>query len=294
MLKFFLGLTVLAVTIVPGQAAVLDVNAAYSVLAGRTEASQRAFSVYVDGDSGFNHGFLSGFFADNSGTVQKIHLNSACLDDLSSPSGCSLDPNRLDRSRANVLRISFDPLITGQFAGVNVEEPEHWGVNLRGVGYDLRGSRRLVLDVRSPDRARVQFGVGGCVTPFATISATWRQMAISLASLRQPPGGGMPCPPDLRDVHLLLTVATNAINAPHGGTVLLDNVHFDPIAPAQGQRPSFPLSTETFGVQPLLEPVPGRVPFPEDQVLRNLTTSYETALTLQALLLRGNAQDLAD
>ena len=75
---------------------------------------------------------------------------------------------------------------------------------------------------------------------------------------------------------------------------MLDNVRFEPVATAQGKRPSFPLSTETFGVRPLQEPASGRVTIPPDQVLRNLTTTYETALEVQALLLRGTAKDLAD
>jgi hypothetical protein len=289
-----IGLTILATAAVPARGVVVDVNAAYSVLAGRAEASRQSFYVYLDGDAGFNHGFPSGFFADRPGTLQKIHLDSACLDDSSSPTGCSPDPNRLDRQRVNVLRVSFDALTSGQFAGVNVEEPEHWGADPRGVGYDLRGSSRLVFDVRSPDGASVQLGVGGCVTPFIALSSSWRSMTVRLASLQRPPDSAVSCPPDLSDVHLLLTVATNDSHAPHGGTVLLDNVRFEPVATAQGKRPSFPLSTETFGVQPLQKPAGGRVTIPPDQVLRNLTTIYETAVELQALLLRGTPKDLAD
>ena len=295
MRNLVIGLIIILVApAAPARGTVVDVNAAYSVLTGRTEASRQAFYVYLDGDSGFNHGFPSGLFADSPGTRNKIHLDSTCLDDSASPTGCSSDPNRLDRQRVNVLRIQFDALTSGQFAGVNVEEPEHWGADPRGVGYDLRGSSRLVFDVRSPDGARVQFGVGGCVTPFIAISSTWQTMAIRLASLQRPPNATVSCPPDLSNVHLLLTVATNNSNASHGGTVLLDNVRFEPIATAQGKRPSFPLSTETFGVQPLQEPAAGRVPIPPDQELRSLTTTYETVLALKALLLRGTPQDLAD
>src|SRR3954465_2801733 len=130
-----IGLTILATAAVPARGVVVDVNAAYSVLAGRAEASRQSFYVYLDGDAGFNHGFPSGFFADRPGTLQKIHLDSACLDDSASPTGSSPDPNRLDRQRVNVLRVSFDALTSGQFAGVNVEEPEHWGADPRGVGY---------------------------------------------------------------------------------------------------------------------------------------------------------------
>jgi hypothetical protein len=294
MRNLVIGIILLANAAVPSLGAVVDVNAAYSVLTGRTEASRQAFYVYQDGDSGFNHGFPSGLFADNPGTLGKIHLNSNCLDDSSSPTGCSADPKRLDRQRVNVLQVVFDALVPGQFAGVNIEEPERWGADPRGVGYDLRGSSRLVFDARSPDGARVQFGVGGCVTPFMAISSTWHPISIRLASLQRPPNAAVSCPPNLGNVHLLFTAATSDANAPHGGTVLLDNVRFDPIAAAQGKRPSFPLSTQTFGVLPLQEPAAGRVPIPPDQELRNLTTTYETVLVLQALLLRGAPQDLVD
>src|SRR5207249_3741314 len=57
---------------------------------------------------------------------------------------------------------------------------------------------------------------------------------------------------------------------------------------------SFPISTQTFGVVSLQDPAPSRVPFPADQVLRNLTTTYESSLALLALLDRGTPADLAD
>ena len=56
----------------------------------------------------------------------------------------------LDRLRGNVMRIVFDPLASGEYAGVNFEEPENWGSLRTGVGYDLTGVTQLVASVRSP------------------------------------------------------------------------------------------------------------------------------------------------
>lgn len=246
----------------------------------RTADNSEAFFVYQDADSGFNHGFPSGLF----GTVPKIHLDAACLDDPGAPGGCSSDASLLDQVRGNVLRITFDPLTIFEFAGVNFEEPEHWGVNQNGVGYDLTGSTEMVFAVRSPDGARVQFGVGGCVTSFMSLSQSWTVKRIALDSLS--------CTPDLSDVHLLFTVVTNDANAPGGATVLLDDVRFEPVPDAQGDALSFPLGSETFGVIPLQEESLGRVPLPPDQVLRNLTTIYESAIAGFALLKRRTPEDL--
>src|SRR6266478_342580 len=90
-------------------------SAAYSLLSERVGGNQTSFFVYQDGDSGFNHGFLSGFFGNALG---KIHLDAFCINDPSSATGCSTDTNRLDRTRGTVLRISIDPLGAGQYAGV--------------------------------------------------------------------------------------------------------------------------------------------------------------------------------
>lgn len=287
-------LIVLTAAAAPCYGSIIDTDAAYKVLADRVSANAEAFYVYQDADSGFNHGFPSGLFADIPGTLQKIHLNTACVDDASAPTGCMQDPNRVDRERVNVLRISFDPLTSGQFAGFNFEEPGHWGANPRGAGYDLRGSHRLVFEVRSPNLAHVQFGVGGCVTSFFAIPTAWRRMEIDLDSLQPPPGVPLVCPPDLSSVHILFTVVTNDSNAPAGGTVLLDNIHFEPVPTTQLRRPSFPLGSATFGINPLQAIAPGRVAIPPDQVLRNLTTIYESAVVLLALLDRGTTQDLKD
>jgi hypothetical protein len=255
-------------------------DGAYSLLSERVAANRRNFFVYQDMDSGFNHGFPSGFF----GTQEKINLNSGCVDDINAANGCSNDPDRLDHDHGTVLSVSFGSLSSGQFAGVNFEEPEGWGANPRGDGYDLRTATQVVFDVRSPTPGglQVQFGVGGSTTNFVTIpySSTYSKMSIDLNSLT-------PAPPNLADAHILFTIVTNGTHAPNGGTLLLNNIRFEPIPTPQQAALGFPLSTQTIGVTPHQSD-----PFPPDQVNRNITTIYESALTLWALLKRGSPEDL--
>ncbi len=259
---------------------------AYLLLNRRAEANRARFYVYQDAGSGLNRGFPSGFFGNRS-TVQ---LDTACIDDPSSPIGCSTNANRLDRGRGTVLRITFGSQPIGSFAGVNIEEPENWGVKQSGNGYDLRGVTKLMVDVRSPTPGgiRVQFGIAGSTSTFIHIpqSVTYTTLSFSIASALS-----------LANVHILFAVVTNDVNAPGGGTLLLDNIRFEPLplSHRKAQRTlSFPLSTETFGIKPRADIAPGRVPFPPDQVNRNVTTIYESSLTLQALLIRGTTQDLSN
>jgi len=256
------------------------------------QANGSSFFVYRNSaNSPYNHGFPSGLFADSSATLAKIHVDPAAVDDPSAPSGYTTDPNALDTGHGNVLRVTFDPLAPGQFAGVNIEEPEDYGKLLSGVGYDLTGATTLSFDVRSPDGASVQFGVGGKVTTFMTIpaSTTYTNITIPLASLRDP-DSGMISPPDLTNVHLLFSVSTNDVNAPNGATLLVDNLQFTPTPGSQQQRAlaSLPLADETFGVVPA-----SQVPFPPDQVLANVATTYETAMAIFTLLQGGTTADLA-
>lgn len=119
----------------------VNTEAAYWLLNQRVTANQTNFFVYQDADSGFNHGFPSGFF----GAINKIDLDTACVDDSTVGNGCSINPNALDRNHRNVFRISFNPLLYQEFAGVNFEEPEHFGVPPTGRGYDLRGATQVSL-----------------------------------------------------------------------------------------------------------------------------------------------------
>jgi hypothetical protein len=257
----------------------------YDLLGDRTDFNQENFFVYRDADSPYNHGFPSGFF----GTTSQLRINTAALDDPGSASGVSTDPNRLDRVRGNVLQVTFDPLAPSQFAGFNFEEPENFGVARNGQGYDLTGATDIEFEVRSPTPGgiNVQFGVGQRTAPFVHIpqSSTFIPMRISLASLAL-------TPQELANVHILFTVVTNDVNAPGGGIVLLDNVRFTPVPVAQRAALGFPLANETFGVVPLGTDSGSRVPFPQDQVFRNTSTIYESALALRALLDRGTPDEL--
>jgi hypothetical protein len=97
------------------------------------------------------------------------------------------------------------------------------------------------------------------------------------------------CKPTLSNVHLLFEVVTNDVHDPRGATVLLDNIQFNPAPTNQAATLSFPLANQTFGVVPQQAS-----PIPSDQVLRNTTTTYESALALFLLLARGTPQDLKD
>ena len=253
---------------------------AYQLLSQRIVANQMGFYVYLDQDAGFNHGFPSGFYA-SKGNLGSIHIDTGCIDDPQAINGCSSDPDALDRVRGTVMRISFDPQTSGKFAGVNIEEPENWGDLRYGNGYDLRGANKVIFDVRSPDRAAIQVGVGGCMTGFFTVPSTWTTKTIGLNTLS--------CTPNLSNAHIMFAVATNDAHAHSGGTVLFDNIRFDPVPTSHQSALGFPLGNETFGVVPQQN-----APIPSDQSLRNLTTTYETALTVLALLARGTAQDLVN
>jgi hypothetical protein len=286
-IAFLLGIVFFLLYLPLGRSQTSISTRAYNVLNSQTQANEQSFYVYFDQDSGLNHGFPSGFFASSIANLGTIHIDTGCIDDAGAANGCSTDPTKLDRAHGTVLRISFDAQTSGNFAGVNIEEPENWGVLQTGTGYDLRGATSVTYDVRSPNGAMVQFGVGRCVTSFMPISQNWTTMSVSLSSLVAPPGLAVSCPPTLDSVHVLFTVTTNDIHAANGATVLLDNVQFSPIPTTRQSALGFPLGNQTFGVLPQQN-----TPFPPDQVLRNLTTIYESALTELALLARGSTTDI--
>ena len=155
-------------------------------------------------------------------------------------------------------------------------------------GYDLTGATAVSLDVRSPGGISIQIGVNGCMTNYIQLpaSTTYTPKTFTLDT------NSLSCVPDLTSVHILFTVTTNAFEAPAGGTVLMDNMQFTsaPLRAAQGSETlSLPLSTQTFGVVPQYQ-----IPFPPDQVNRNIASTYEAALSLLGFLARGASQDLTD
>jgi hypothetical protein len=264
-------------------------------LQSRVTANQASFYVYKDQDSGFNHGFPSGFFASSVGNLGTIHLDAGCVDNpADTATGCysSTNTSVLDKVHGTVMRITFDAQTAESFAGVNIEEPQNWGVLQTGNGYDLRGAQNVVFDVRSPNMGTVQFGVGQCVTQgFQQIPQNWETVTIPLSSLVPPQGETVSCPPALNSVHVLFTVATDSQYAPNGATVLLDNIRFAPVPGRaaqmqEGETLSLPLSNQAFGVVSQTSP-----PFPPDQANRNFAAIYEAALTILALLDQGDATD---
>lgn len=284
---------------------------AYALLNQRSAANTAQFFVYQNADSGFNHGFASGFF----GTAN-VSVNLACIDDPSAADGCSSDPAALDEVRGTVAQVTFPALGAGGFTGLDFEEPQGFLGSPRGNGYDLTGATRILFSVRSPTGITLQFGLGegsgpGATTQPVTIAAG-DQYAEACISAQGP--AAQTCPPeasykldlnrsvDLHSVHLLFTVVTNVNFAPNGGVILLDDIRYDPVPSAQATVPSLPLSTQTFGVVPLQHPrgPASRVPIPPDQVNRNVASVYEASLTALALFARGetgdlsNAQEIAD
>ena len=92
-------------------------STAYGLLLERVKANRKSFFIYEDDDSGFNHGFPSGFF----GTISQLSLDTACLNAPSLTNGCTDNSRKLDRSRGTAVQIIFGSLAPGQFAGINFE-----------------------------------------------------------------------------------------------------------------------------------------------------------------------------
>ena len=47
----------------------------------QVQANRLSFYVYKDADSGFNHGFPSGWFPNNATDLSKLHIDTACVYD---------------------------------------------------------------------------------------------------------------------------------------------------------------------------------------------------------------------
>ena len=254
----------------PGLGTITNIgSSAYQLLSARTSANQASFYVYQDQDSGFNHGFPSGFF----GNLGLISIDTGCVDDpMDLNVGCfhSNDMTDFDGRRGTVLRVSLGPYASGDDSGLNIQD-------LGSNSYDLRPATMVTFDLRSPNGAIVQFGIGSCVTaPMGPIGFLWSPVTINLAT-------DLNCQPDLSNLGILFSIQAGY---PDGGTVLVDNIQFTPV-PSRGNQGgetlSFPLATQTFGVVPQQNP-----PIPADQNNRNVTTIYESALTMLALLRQGD------
>jgi len=272
-------------------------------------ADQASFYVYKDSDSGLNHGFSSGWFPDpkvDPAALTKLHLDTACLYDPTSANRCATDTTKMDQTRGTVLRVTFDPLAPGEYVGFHFEEPQGYITNFdpntnsyscSGAsatphcpprGYDLRGATQVCFDVLSPTpNLRVLFGVNGKPAAqangqpmFLAFSNQWSHQCLDLSTFGLTQS-------DLQSVHYLFMVESNDQNAPLGGTILLDNIRFLPVPTAQANAVSFPQANEVFGVAHASNVVSGRVSIPPDQVLSNLTTTYESALAELAMLAGG-------
>lgn len=254
----------------------------YEEINNRAVADQSSFYVYLDQDSGFNHGFPSGFMGTDY--VSTVTLNAGCVDPGATATTClpTTSTSTLDQVHGTVLSISIAAQPTGNWAGLAMEEPMEWLGLQYGNGYNLTGATSVTFQVRSPNGAKVQFGVGGCTTAFtAPIPSTWTTVTLALNTT------SLSCTPDISDTHLLFEVVTNDTNDPTGATVELDNIQFTPVPTEQASALTFPIANQTFGI------VPQAVsPIPNDQVLRNLTTIYESSLAEFVLLARGTPQDL--
>jgi len=245
----------------------------YSLLHERIRENENLFYVFRDADAGGNHGFPSNIFAgDASGAradlIAQTTIDLACVDDPVAADGCSDDPTALDRVRGTVAQFVFPPL-TGvdAYAGVGFEEPEQYGENPVGRGYDLRDTTHVLVDARTArvEGMNVQFSIGGSNTDrLNTLQLTheWNTFAIDLSTLRHPDFNFV-SPPDLTDVHALFAVVVSSGFAASGGPVMIDNVRFARLVngqelppanptrlPAGESRLSYPVGNETFGVVP--------------------------------------------
>ncbi len=262
--------TLLTAAFAAGAAGSADFSeGAYELLHQRVGYHSEHFYVYRDADSGFNRGTPSGFFAGDRWGQRpdlrdQIRIDAACVFDASQPTGCSADPNALDRQRGTVMRITSPPLQgTTEFAGLYLEEPEGFSAAPRGRGYDLRDTTHVILEAYSPTPGgvRVQFAMAGRNTDRnnpISIGGDWQTISVPLASLRHPDTNFI-APPVLSNVQLLFGIVFSSATAPAGGTVLLNNIRFvrlegsrelPPANPTGAPQLALPAGTESFGVVP--------------------------------------------
>jgi uncharacterized protein (TIGR03437 family) len=282
---------------------------------GQVQADRLSFYVYKDADSGLNHGFPSGWFPNNPADLSKLHIDTACVYDPTSSHGCATDTTKLDSTRGTVLRVTFDPLGpagSGLFVGFQFEEPQGYITNFdpntntyncSGAsntpncpprGYNLQGATQVCFDALSlspPFQTfQVLFGVNGKpymqngTEKFLSFAGQWTPQCLDLSAFGLTQSA-------LQSVHYLFMVESNDANAPGGGTILLDNIRFLPVPTSQATAVSFPQANQVLGVVHASDALPGRVPIPIDQVVTNVTTTYESSLATLALLAGGYLND---
>ena len=259
-------------------------DCAFQSLVDRLSENTNGFFVYRDSDSARNHAFPSGLFGGPDLDLSKINLNSGCIDDLTSPSGCTTDRQQLDASRGTVFSIVIPPLTPSQIAGLNFREPENGQFSLEG-GYDLRPATMAKIEVRSPTRTEVRFGIGGCFTAPLLLDSSWQTLIIPFNTLLTPLTFEAPCTPNLTNVRLPFSVFVSGETAPAGGIVLLDNVQFLPVPSRQASAsgiPRLPVSVQAVGVV-----ANQRLPIPPDQVNQNLATIADSSMSCLGLLGSG-------
>jgi hypothetical protein len=232
-----------AATIAIGQAAAQTGGISTDALAlsgERALAVRREFPIFSNGDGPF-HGFVSGKFgppglspAALQQLLDRLEVNAHCVYDPTSPDGCSTDLQRVDCERGTVLRIKFPPLTGNQFVGLNIEEPEKFSDPVRGntVGYDLRGSTRLIFSIATttPGTVRLNIGMAGRNVPVeVSRSDGWKQVSLNFSNL-----GGL-SDTQLQNVQILFAVATNSDLLPGGAVVLFDDIRLDPSPDRQRQ-----------------------------------------------------------
>jgi hypothetical protein len=110
--------------------------------------------------------------------------------------------------------------------------------------------------------------MGKCVSPFETLSPQWQTITIQLSSLDCSQFGSF----DITNVHVLFGVAADYTHTSNGGTVLLDNIRYEPVPSNRASALGFPLGNQTFGVVPVTNFLNGPIPVTTDHVLRNHTT----------------------
>jgi hypothetical protein len=261
---------------------------ALQLLADRTSANRAAFYVFKDHDEGANHGFASQFWSSPPGI--NLLVETACVEDPLDASGCTTVATTLDKHRGTIMRITAPTLLPAQSTGFKIVEPVDCCGTL-SVGYDLTGATHLAFRGRSPHGLTIHIEAGGCHLETITLTSDWTEFFLPLDSI--------PCPgatDPINDMHQLFGLSFSGPMS-GGETAFFDRVRYEPVPARQTtdeRALSFPKSLKTFGVVPLQGPSGGCVELPPDQVAANLSSTYESALVLMALLEAGTRDALQE